>query len=113
MAYKLVIVAMGKRAVIHIVKHVPTVPAGTDWAASMGHQDEGGPSRPSRAATFRVCSAIMLGMPSCHHKVRGGGGDFPRFSVESRVSIHPQEYLCCLEALFDSHFLRVYALFQG
>ena len=55
----------------------------------------------------------MLGTPSCHLEIGRCGGNLPWLPVEAGVGVHPQEYLCLLEAILDCHLLSIYALLQG
>ena len=70
-AHKLVTVAVGEWAVVHIMELIPTIATGANWATGTSCGDERGPSRPSRAATVRVGSAVVLGTPPCHLEIRG------------------------------------------
>src|SRR5579863_10263777 len=71
-AYKLVAVAVGEWAVVHVMELVPTVATGANWATGTSCGDERGPSGPSGAATVRVGPAVVLGVPPCHLEVGGG-----------------------------------------
>src|SRR5579863_10396725 len=76
-AHKLVAVAVGEWAVVHIVELIPTIATGVDWVMGTSSGDECSPSGPSRAATVRVCPAVVLGTPSCHLEIGGRRGDLP------------------------------------
>src|SRR5579863_5828332 len=112
-AHKLVAVAVGEWAVVHVVELVPAVATGANWVTGVSCGDEGSPSGPSRAAAVRVGPAIMLGTPPCHLEIGGRRGDLPWFPVDAGVSVHPQEYLRRFEALLDRHLLPIHALFQS
>src|SRR5579863_3140264 len=112
-ARKLVTVAVGEWAVIHVVELVPAVATGANWAAGASCGNECGPRGPSRAAAVRVGPAVVLGTPPCHLEVGGRRRDLPWLPVNAGVSVHPQEYLRRFEALFDFPFLPIHALFQS
>src|SRR5579863_8490215 len=112
-AHKLVAVAVGEWAVIHVVELVPTVTTGANGATGASCGDEGSPSGPSRAATVRVGPAVVFGTPPCHLEVGGRRGDLPWLPINAGVSVHPQEYLRRFEVLLDCLLLPVHTLFQS
>src|SRR5579863_1419518 len=112
-AHKLIAVAVGEWTVVHVVELVPAVATGANWVTGTSCGDECGPGGPSRAAAVRVGPAVVLGMPPCHLEIGGRRGDLPWLPVNAGVSVHPQEYLRRLEALFDCLLLLVHALFQS
>jgi len=113
MAHKLVAVAMGEWAVIHIVELISTIATGMNWVTRASCGDKCSPSRSSRVATVRVCPAVVLGSSPCHLEVGGCEGNLLWLPVKAGVSVHSQEYLCLPKVLLDGHLLLVYALFQG
>src|SRR5579863_1312909 len=70
-AHKLVAVAVGKWAVIHVMELIPAVATGANWATGTSCGNECGPSGPSRVAAVWVGPAVMLGTPPCHLEVGG------------------------------------------
>src|SRR5579863_10021053 len=84
-AHKLVAVAVGEWAVIHVVELVPAVATGANRATGTSCGNECGPSGPSRAAAVRVGPAVVLGAPPCHLEIGGRRGDLSWLPINGGV----------------------------